>query len=416
MTASRPRVPDPPVPETTECPSTPGTTTSGDTAPSTPEAPLRVNGEPLRIAHVVYSFDYGGLERRILRLIEGLTPLGAEFKVISLRPSAGQFLPAHPAVEHIVLGAKPGVDWRAIRRLTALLRESRVHIVHSHNWVSMLEGIVAGRLAKVPVVVHGEHGASRFEPENIKPRRTLTQRCLARAADAIVPVNESIRDRLVALWRLPAERCTVIRNGVDTERFRPAERAPGNPLVVGSLSRLERIKNFPCLIRAVHRLNAGAPSPRVKLVIVGDGAERPALEALTDELGARAYVELPGSTDSPQGWYRQFDIYVNCSFSEGMSNTVLEAMACGLPVVATDCAGNRDWLAEGENALFFENDRHEDLARRIEAIASDAQVRRAMAGANRLQVTQKFAQKGFIDAYRNLYIRLLIRNKALASM
>lgn len=367
---------------------------------------------PLRITHVVYSFDYGGLERRILRLIDGLSPLGAEFRIVSLRHSDGRFLERHPEVEHIVLNATPGIDWRAIRRLAALLRENGTHIVHSHNWVSMLEGIVAGRLARVPVVVHGEHGASRFEPAQLQWKRTVVQALLARAADSIIPVNESIRDRITEVWKLPPNRCTVIRNGVDTERFRPGPDTLRDPIVIGSISRLERIKNFPCLVRAVHRLNQDAGRVRYRLVIVGDGQERGALEKLVAELGAGGYVDLPGATDAPETWYPQFDIYVNCSFSEGMSNTVLEAMACGLPVVATAVAGHQDWLAAGGNALFFVSDDEADLARHLAQVADNVDLRVTMRSRNRRRVEEKFSQDQFINRYVEHY-RALLRCKEI---
>lgn len=362
----------------------------------------------LRITHVVFSFDYGGLERRILRLIGGLSPRGIDFRVVSLRPSDGAFLARFPSVEHVVLDARPGVDAAAIGRLARLLQDT--HVVHSHNWVSMLEGIVAGRLARVPAVVHGEHGASRFEPAALRWQRTAAQRLLARAADALVPVNESIRDRLCEVWRLPAQRCTVIRNGVDTERYRPATaRAAESAFVIGSISRLEAIKNFPCLVRAVHALNAGSrPGARpYRLVIVGEGSERRALESLVAQLDAADYVSLPGAADDPENWYPRFDAYVNCSFSEGMSNTVLEAMACGLPVVATDVAGHRDWLRIGDNALFFRSDDHRDLARQFTWLAANRAQAEHMGMRNRRRVLAEYSEDRFIEAYCALYHRVL---------
>lgn len=271
----------------------------------------------------------------------------------------------------------------------------------------MLEGILAGRRARTPVVLHGEHGASRFEPDQLKLRRTLVQSLLARAATSIVPVNESIRDRICDVWRLSPEHCTVIRNGVDTVRFSPHAEALRNPVVVGSISRLEAIKNFPCLIRAVHRLNTGAVTPRYRLVIVGEGSEREGLERLVAALGASEYVEFPGATDNPAEWYPRFDIYVNCSFSEGMSNTVLEAMACGLPVVATDVAGHRDWLVDRKNALFFASDTENELAAAIDKLGTDDSLRADMKAGNRQRVCNDFSQDRFIADYVQLYRRLL---------
>ena len=363
--------------------------------------------DAIRICHVVFSFDYGGLERRILRLIDGLSPLGAEFTIVSLRPSEGRSLPRQANVRHVVLDARPGLDWRAVGRLARLLREEGTHVVHSHNWVSMLEGIVAGRLARTPVILHGEHGASRFEPAQLQLKRTIAQSVLARFASVIVPVNDSIRDRLCEVWRLSPQRCSIIRNGVDTQRFVPGSEGLRSPIVVGSISRLEKIKNFSCLIRAIHRLNAAFETPRYRLVIVGEGAERGNLERLVFELNAGAYVALPGATDNPAEWYPRFDIYVNSSFSEGMSNTVLESMACGLPVVATDVAGHRDWLEPSTNAVFFKSDDDESLASALAEIASDAKRAQEMGRRNRSRVCEEFSQDRFIEDYVRLYRRSL---------
>lgn len=362
----------------------------------------------LRIAHVVFSFDYGGLERRILRLIDGLSPDGADFTIVSLRPSDGRFLPDRPNVRHLVLDARPGLDMRAVGRLKRILTAEAVHVVHSHNWVSMLEGIVAGRLAGVPAVVHGEHGASRFEAGQLKFKRTLVQATLARTAHALVPVNEAIRDRMCEVWHIDPARCAVIRNGVDTARFSPCEREPGGTITIGSISRLEPIKNFPCLIRAVHELNQSTESPRYKLVIVGEGGERKALQTMIGDLGCEAYVSLPGATDAPDTWYGQFDIYVNCSFSEGMSNTVLEAMACGTPVVVSDVAGHRDWLEERHNALFFPSNDVAGLAAALRELADDSALRSRMRQNNRSHVVENFSFNRFVNDYRRLYQRLLL--------
>lgn len=367
--------------------------------------------DELNIAHVVFSFGYGGLERRILRLIDGFSADQVNFHVISLRDSDGAFLQPGARVRHEVLGAQPGVDWRAIVALWRYLRAENIHIVHSHNWVSMLEGIGCARLARVPVAVHGEHGASRFMPDQLRWRRTFVQRLLARAADRIVPVNEPIATRIHEIWGVDRTAVTVIENGVDVNKFKPTNSPRDDDIVIGSISRLEPIKNFPCLVRAVALLNRGLEKPRYRLVIVGGGSEIENLHTLVNELQAGEFVEFPGATDAPEDWYGKFDIYVNCSFSEGMSNTVLESMACGLPVVVSDVAGHRTWLDEGDNALFFNSDDADALAAALASL--DSGERRRIGANNRVKATTEFSQQAFIQAYRRLYAELLAR-KGLA--
>ncbi len=361
--------------------------------------------ENLNIAHVVYSFDYGGLERRILRLIDGMSPLGVRFHVISLRHSAGNFLTPSSPVEHYVLNAKPGIDIPAIVRLARYLRDNDIHIVHSHNWVSMLEGAMSAQIANTPITVHGEHGASRFAPEQLRWRRTITQRFLSKFIDHFIPVNEAIAHRIQDLWALDDESITPIPNGVDINRYSPTPHAATNEIVIGSISRLDPIKNFPCLIRAVALLNAQQAENSYRLIIVGGGKEHEPLSNLIKELNAQSFIELVGPTENPEDWYSTFDIYVNCSTSEGMSNTVLEAMACGLPVVASDVAGHREWLVEHENAVFFQSD---DVTALKNAIGTlDGQTRASMGITNREKVTQFYNQQQFVNRYRQLYQRLL---------
>ena len=370
----------------------------------------------LNIAHVVFSFDYGGLERRILRLIESLSAYRCRFFVISLRHSDGRFLDSRFPVTHINVNAEPGVDFGAIKRVAGHLREHDVHIVHSHNWVSMLEGTLAGRLAKTPVCVHGEHGAKRFEPGELVWRRTMTQRVLCRFSDHIIPVNDAINARLRELWWLPGNRLTTIRNGVDTVKFHPAKddtRDDSTTIHIGSVSRLDPVKNFPCLMRAVALLNDRSDKTKYRLTIVGGGDQLSTLEALRDQLDANDFIDFPGPTDAAETWYPQFDIYVNSSFSEGMSNTVLEAMACGLPIVATDVAGHRDWLREGEHALFFRNDDYENLAEKLACFGEDVNRRRAVCSTNRRYIENEFSQAQFIQRYQAIYKNLLAK-KGLA--
>ena len=366
--------------------------------------------ETLNIAHVVFSFDFGGLERRILRLIESLSAHRCRFIVVSLRPSDGRFLDPNFPVEHININAEPGLDFGAVRRVADALKQNDVHIAHSHNWVSMLEGTLAGRLAKTPVCVHGEHGAKRFEPAELVWRRTLTQKLLCRVSDHIIPVNDSINQRLQEVWGLRADRLTTIRNGVDTSKFRPQEgrhRPTATTVRVGSISRLDPVKNFPCLIRAIALLNQRSTEVKYQLTIVGDGKQKEELLELSKSLNIEDYVSFPGATNEANIWYREFDIYVNSSFSEGMSNTVLEAMSCGLPIVATDVAGHRDWLKEDEHTLFFKSDDEKDLAEKISDLGNNAARRTEMATTNRAYIESHFSQKRFIEKYQALYQKLL---------
>jgi glycosyltransferase involved in cell wall biosynthesis len=256
--------------------------------------------------------------------------------------------------------------------------------------------------------VHGEHGLNRADLAGTPWKRLWAQRALARMADAIVPVNEPIATHLRAAWKVDSARLTVIPNGVDLERFGPRKGArPAGAFTVGMVGRLDDVKDIGTALAALAKLIGRGEGPDLRLMLVGDGPMRAALQSQAAALGLGERVEFAGARADVETWYPKFDLFLNASVYEGMCNTLLEAMACGLPLIASRVPGNQAWLRDGVDARFFGPGDAEALAAAIAALRSDAAERAAMGARNRARVEAGFDNRGFIASYVAFYDRLL---------
>lgn len=371
-----------------------------------------MNSDPqqkkIRVLHVLQALGVGGAERRVLRLASGLDPARYEVHALTLRERDGPAL-AWPPERHRHFPIAPGIHPRRLWALARLIRRERFDVVHSHNWATMFYGVLAGRLGRAPVVLHGEHGRNAEDREHISPRRELLAAALARMATRVVAVNAAIADDLRGRWGSAAAGVVCIPNGVDTRRFRPQPRGAGRDHVIGTIARFDAVKNLPSLVRAFERLCAARPDLSARLLLVGDGPDLEAVKAQAAASPAAARIEFPGPTDAPEDWYPRFDTFVNCSFNEGMSNSVLEAMACGLPVVASAIAGHLCWLEDGRQVLFYPSDDAEAMAQCLARLALDRELAARMGAANRRQVEAEYDNQDFLGRYDALYKRLLGR-------
>lgn len=367
--------------------------------------------ERIKVLHLLRTLGIGGTERRILRLGVGLDPERFDVHVMSFFRAEGQTLP-WPQERRHEFTMPSGLHWGRIRALADFIRQQRFHVVHSHNWATMFHGVVAGRLAGAPVVLHGEHGRNEHDRLGIPWRRECAAALLARTATRVIAVNEAIAADITQRWRLGAGRITCIPNGVDIQRFSPpAQRQPGE-FIIGTVARFDNIKNLPCLVKAFAILTRARPASGARLVLVGTGPQEDMLRQLVAQEGLEGQVDFPGETSMPEQWYRRFDVYANTSFSEGMSNSILEAMSCGVAIVASDIDGHRCWLKEGEHALFFRSDDEQALAECMLRLLDQPQFRQRMGETNRRRVEAEFDNRLFLTRYEQLYLGLLGRGHA----
>jgi sugar transferase (PEP-CTERM/EpsH1 system associated) len=363
-------------------------------------------GRRPRIVQVIPSLRVGGLENVALRLMAHLAPL-AEQAVITpgaSGPLAGR-LPTGVAVFPMGETHRPD-RWNALR-MARLFRKLRPDIVHTRNW-TCIDAIVGARLARVPVVIHGEHGREAADPEGRNPRRRQVRRILSPFVTEFVTVSRDLARWLVEQVRVPARKVRTIYNGVDTERFAPGDRAaarqalgiPAEWAVAGTVGRLDPVKDQAGLIRAFSR---SAQSSKSVLVIAGGGPSRAELEGVTRELGLGDRVRLLGERADIPLVLRALDVFVLPSLGEGISNAILEAMATGLPVIATRVGGNVELVRDGATGCLLEPRNPQVLAEALAAYLGDPARAQAHGAAGRERAVSEFGLERMLAAYAALY-------------
>ena len=375
----------------------------------------------LRVLHVVSCFGMGGTEHGVLKVIAGLGHDEFEHHVCAVRGADEDFL-RQTNVEASVSSAgsrEPGFQF-PLFRLVRLMRRFRPHVVHSRNF-GALEAILAARIAGVPGVIHSEHGYEIEILKGLPLRRRLACGALYSMADQLLTVTDDLRKyHSKQSWHSPS-RFRVIHNGVDTETFRPRTELrlrlrlemgilPGR-VVIGSVGRIVPIKDHRTLLRAGEALLRSGKD--VHLLIVGSGPELPNLQAQVNaspELAGRTL--LLGSSDRVPDLLSCLDVFVLPSISEGMSNTMLEAMATGLPLVVTRAGGNVELLDHGRTGYLFNPGDAEALTCILTSLVDDTSLRQRFGQAAREYAIRHFSLSTMVQRYRDLYLGLASKLRA----
>jgi len=348
----------------------------------------------------------GGLENVALRLMAYLAPF-VEQALVTPGPSGplASRLPTGVAVFPMGETHRPD-RWNALR-MARLFRKLRPDIVHTRNW-TCIDAIVGARLAGVPVVIQGEHGREAADPEGRNPRRRQVRRLLSPFVTEFVTVSRDLGRWLVEQVRVPARKVRTIYNGVDTQRFAPGDRAaarhvlgiPTDGLVAGTVGRLDPVKDQAGLVRAFARSTQASKSV---LVIAGEGPSRSELESVTRELGLADRVRLVGERADIPILLRALDVFVLPSLGEGISNAILEAMATGLPVIATRVGGNVELVRDGLTGCLLEPRNVQALAEALARYLGDRARAQAHGAAGRERAVSEFGLERMLAAYTELY-------------
>lgn len=323
---------------------------------------------PLLIAHVVYHLDVGGLENGLVNLINRLPTSEFSHLIICLTDYT-EFAQRiqRDDVEIIALHKRPGHDWRMFLELYRLFRKYRPDIVHSRNLAS-LEAQLPAWLARVACRIHGEHGRDVSDMDGTNWKYILQRRLIRPFVHRYIALSKDLEHYLVDKIRVPPQRVTRIINGVDVERFHPAKNpgrgalpegfADKDDLVVGTVGRLEPIKDQKTLVQAFIRLVEEHPDQAgiLRLVVVGDGSTRQDLQQLLAEKGLDKQAWFAGARDDVPQLMQSMDVFVLPSLAEGISNTIMEAMASGLPVIATDVGGSSELVVENKTGYLVPRD------------------------------------------------------------
>lgn len=373
--------------------------------------------KPPLIAHIIHRLDVGGMENGVVNLINHL-PLGAYRHAIICMTDYTDFSRRiqRDQVSLHALHKREGKDIAVHGRLWRLLRQLKPDIVHTRN-MATLEAQATAALAGVRRRVHGEHGwdVGDLDGSGIKNQRL--RRLFRPLVHQYIALSRHQLDYLRSTIGVAPQRLNPICNGVDVHRFRPRETdtaiplpedfAPPGTLVIGTVMRMQPVKAPLDLVQAFMALRQHPQFPQLRLVMIGDGPLRATVQQALNQAGVADQAWLPGARDDIPECLRGFDLFVLPSLAEGICNTLLEAMATGLPVIATEVGGNPDLIVDGEIGTLVPPGQPPRLAQAMAAAIDAPQRRHAYGQAARQRAETEFSIATMVQRYERLYHLLL---------
>ena len=314
--------------------------------------------QPPLIAHVIHHLGVGGLENGLINLINHIPPERYRHAIICLKGySDFRRRITRENVEIVALNKREGQDFSLYLNLFKTLRRLKPDIVHTRN-LGTMEGQVIAAIAGARARVHGEHGRDIFDLYGKNRKYNLLRKAIRPFVDHFIAVSRDLESWLVNTVGATPHRINQIYNGVDSLRFHPRNGRgfrggpqgffTENTFVIGSVGRMAGVKNYPGLIQAfLALLEEPAAREQFRLLIVGEGNSRQECIDMLREAGAESLAWFPGERADIPELMSAMDLFVLPSFGEGISNTILEAMATGLPVIATSVGGNVELVKEG---------------------------------------------------------------------
>ncbi|CAN2042477.1 L-malate glycosyltransferase [Candidatus Magnetomoraceae bacterium gMMP-15] len=304
-------------------------------------------------------------------------------------------------------------NWDICCEIQKLCKEMSIDIVHTHGWGTFFVGVLGAKMARVPIVINGEHGTLYYETF----KRRLIQSILFNWVDLNLTVSIDLKlDILKRFWVTNSKFYTIL-NGVDTNKFRPNEEVrqekrnelgiDQDTYIVGTVGRLAPIKDYPTLLRAFAILKEREKERKIKLIIVGEGEERSKLESLAKKLKIEAELLMLGYRKDIPELLNTMDIFVLTSEKEGLSNTILEAMACGKPVLATNVGGNPELVQHELTGILFPFRDYMKLAEYFTLFYKKDSLLKYYSRNAMLTAQQKFSLREMVKKYENVYFKLI---------
>ena len=375
--------------------------------------------QPPLVVHIIHRLAVGGLENGLVNLINHMPADRFRHAIVTLTEFTEfrkRILRDDVAV--VALHKGEGTDFRAHLRLWRVLRELRPSVVHTRN-LPALEFLAVAALAGVPGRIHGEHGRDIHDIDGSRRKYNLLRRAINPFATCYTAVSGDLARWLMRTIGVGPDKVKHICNGVDVRRFSPrvGARAQLGPegfiqrdtFVVGTVGRMQAVKAQPTLVQAFIHLIQNEPQARrrIRLVLVGEGPLQEECRVLLRDAGVEALAWLPGERSDIPEIMRALDLFVLPSIAEGISNTILEAMASGLPVVATRVGGNPELVREGETGLLVPPTDPPAMAEAIRAYFVDRDRASSHGVAARRRVEALFSINTMVRNYMEIYDAVL---------
>ena len=375
------------------------------------------------IAHVIYRLGVGGLENGLINLINQMPADKYRHIIICLKGSSSfRERLQRQDVEIVDLNKQEGQDWKSFLSFYRIMKQYQVDIVHTRN-LGTIEYQVPAFLAGVKYRVHGEHGWDVFDPEGNNKKYQWLRRLLSPLIQIFIPLSMHLEDYLLQKVRIPAKKIRRICNGVDIQKFFPKNDKQALldcPLVfdkkktyIGTVGRMHGVKDQITLVKAFVLLMQEYPGllGQIYLILVGEGPLKEQASKLLKEHQLYEYAWLAGERKDIAEVMRILDIFVLPSQAEGISNTILEAMATGLPVIATEVGGTPELVINNETGFLVPPSNPEEMATALYRQISDPENRKQQGEKSLQRILENFSIEIMVNKYTEVYDSFRLKRK-----
>jgi sugar transferase (PEP-CTERM/EpsH1 system associated) len=370
------------------------------------------------VMHLIHRFATGGMENGLVNLINNMESSVCRHMIVSITENSEyRQRICRDDVEFAELHKLPGHDLSPYKNLWRLLRWVQPDVLHTRN-LAGLEFQVVAALAGVPIRIHGEHGRDVTDIAGTRYKYRMLRKTVDPLIHHYTVVSDDLSNWLSGVLSIDKKKITRIYNGVDTDRFYPGKE-PNHDMpsrfvgeetfIIGTVGRMEAVKSQNTLAKAfVELMNSDSCiKGKLRLVMVGDGPLLKDVRATLSGYEAAGLAWLPGERLDVPEIMRSLDLFVLPSAAEGISNTILEAMATGIATVATNVGGNPELLKEGETGFLVPPNDPPALAKAIKTCVLNRQLVYGMGKTARTHVEKNFCLDTMVQGYAELYKRLL---------
>ncbi len=363
----------------------------------------------LRILHITHSLNIGGLERVVLDLAKGFKKRGHIVGICCLDGKEPLGKEAEDeGIKVISLNKKPGITWSIPLRIAKIINEGKFNLIHTHNEAGLVYGVPAAFLARISNIIHTEHGKEPGYDD--KNALKIAEKFLLKKVKHVVTVSHDLKKKIVASSRIDKSKVLVIPNGIDVEyfhqpQFREEKRKTygigQDDFVIGNIARMVPLKNHRFLISIFKQLVRD--HPELKLILVGDGPIRHELKAYSESLGLSNSAIFLGERKDVAALLSIFDLFILPSLTEGISITLIEALAARIPVIASDVGGNSEIIENGKTGLLMPLDQTQSWIKAIRSLVESEEKRISLLGNAKTEVTKRFSLGRMIENYQKVY-------------
>jgi glycosyltransferase involved in cell wall biosynthesis len=367
---------------------------------------------PIKVVHLVLNLSVGGLERLLVEMLRFTDRQQVAPRVLCIEQEGGLAEQVRElGFEIESLDETPGRNFGLAWKLAQWFRAHRTQLVHTHGPYAHLYGALAGVLCRPMRIINTKHGFL-LPPSS---RNRLQSRLSARLSAQVVAVSDDLAKHLAMTEGLSSKKLRTIYNGIDPELYDAAPPVEADaPPSAAMIARLSAVKDVDTLLRATDQVRRQLPTFELRLI--GDGPERGRLESLTDELGIRQNVQFLGTRHDISEQLHQVRAYVLSTHSEGMSISLLEAMACGLPTIATAVGGNPELVVDGVTGFLVDPGSADQLAQRLVWLMTKREEAEQMGAAGRKRVEERFDIRRTVRSYERLYRKVIGRDEPTATL